>query len=94
MLNRLKFCVFVAAAVALVGTLAKAEGPKEINTQKGKSSSEISLTRPPTVALTQPRILCRSCAKNHRMARLSCRPWWPMCQRMTVVRLARSQPSR
>jgi hypothetical protein len=37
MLNRLKFCVFVAAAVALVGTLAKAEGPKEINTQKGKA---------------------------------------------------------
>jgi hypothetical protein len=37
MVNRLKFCVSIAAAVALFGSLAKADEPKEWKTQKGKA---------------------------------------------------------
>jgi hypothetical protein len=37
MVNGLKFCVSIAAAVALFGSLAKADEPKELKTQKGKA---------------------------------------------------------
>ena len=95
MTYRLLSVLFAVATIALFGTVAKADAPKEVKTEKNKAVVLGNFLNPPaTVVQTLAQSRCQDSARSRRMALSAYKSLWQMLRQRTLARSGKFQASR